>query len=274
MAGDVEDRHREQNNGTTTLRGDEQAQPLQERSPGFDRIGFGPSAPAAPRASATRAAAGPRLGLRLVAARAQHDHRAPRPAPGRMARRVLHPSRGSAGDGELVPFRPAHPGDPPRSAPALWYRYAPRQSAHAHRSQLRLEIESVLRAWLLHTYRRRLYAMSFGDLCALAQPSRRRDRAPFAFAGLWERWRDRSEGETVETFTIITTEPNELVAPVHNRMPVVLSPEDHDRWLDPKAPGAPELLTPCPSEELEAVPVSPWVNNPAHDEARCIEPLT
>ncbi len=58
----------------------------------------------------------------------------------------------------------------------LWYRYTQRQQACAHKSQLRLEIESVLRAWLLHTYRRRLYAMSFGDLCALAQASRRRAR--------------------------------------------------------------------------------------------------
>ena len=54
----------------------------------------------------------------------------------------------------------------------------------------------------------------------------------FAFAGLWDRWRDPATEQDLETFTIITTEPNELVAEVHSRMPVILNPADYDRWLD------------------------------------------
>lgn len=55
-------------------------------------------------------------------------------------------------------------------------------------------------------------------------------------------------------------------------MPVILSPTDYDRWLDPENPGAPELLAPLPADELEAFPVSTRVNSPAHDDAHCIEP--
>lgn len=58
--------------------------------------------------------------------------------------------------------------------------------------------------------------------------------SPYAFAGLWERWKDRKTNEHVETFTIITTDPNELVEPLHNRMPVIIEPQDYDRWLTRK----------------------------------------
>jgi putative SOS response-associated peptidase YedK len=57
------------------------------------------------------------------------------------------------------------------------------------------------------------------------------DRRSFAFAGLWERWTDRASGEHIETYTIITTEPNGLCAPIHNRMPVILDPAHSERWL-------------------------------------------
>jgi putative SOS response-associated peptidase YedK len=103
---------------------------------------------------------------------------------------------------------------------------------------------------------------------------RRKDRAPFAFAGLWERWRDRAEGETLETFTIITTEPNSLMAPIHNRMPVIIPEEAYEQWLDPEERGDPDLLVPYPEEELTAYPISTWVNSPAHDDARCIEAVS
>ena len=56
-------------------------------------------------------------------------------------------------------------------------------------------------------------------------------KEPFAFAGLWDVWR-KPDGKRVESFTIITTEPNELVRPIHNRMPVILRPEDEEQWLD------------------------------------------
>jgi putative SOS response-associated peptidase YedK len=90
-------------------------------------------------------------------------------------------------------------------------------------------------------------------------------------AGLWERWHDRASSEAVETCTIITCAPNELMAELHDRMPVILDPADYDRWLDPEAPGAEELLRPCPAEWLEAVPVSTRVNSPANDDESILQ---
>lgn len=59
------------------------------------------------------------------------------------------------------------------------------------------------------------------------------DGPPLAFAGLWERWMDKATAQSLETYTIITTDPNELTAPIHNRMPVILAPKDRDRWMAP-----------------------------------------
>jgi putative SOS response-associated peptidase YedK len=100
---------------------------------------------------------------------------------------------------------------------------------------------------------------------------RRKDQAPFAFAGLWERW-PQPGGGVLRSCTIITCPPNALIAPVHDRMPVILAPEDFERWLDPAAGGG-ELLQPCPAEWLEALPVSPRVNSPQNDDPECIAPL-
>ncbi len=99
---------------------------------------------------------------------------------------------------------------------------------------------------------------------------------PFAFAGLWEHWTP-PEGEPLETCTIITTEPNDLMAPIHNRMPVILAPTSYDQWLDPTfqhVEPLKALLRPYPSEELTAYPVSTLVNNPRHDAPQCLDPIT
>ena len=101
---------------------------------------------------------------------------------------------------------------------------------------------------------------------------RRVDQEPFGFAGLWEIWTDRGTGEVVTSCTIVTTEPNDLMAELHNRMPVILDPADHDAWLDPQDPRGPELLRPCPADWLEAVPVSTRVNSPRNDDPGIIEP--
>lgn len=93
------------------------------------------------------------------------------------------------------------------------------------------------------------------------------DTPLFAFAGLYESWRDPN-GETVMSYTIITTEPNEVVASFHDRMPVILHREDEDRWLDPAITDVDEvvsLLRPYPAETIAAYPVSTAVNSPAHD---------
>jgi hypothetical protein len=100
---------------------------------------------------------------------------------------------------------------------------------------------------------------------------RRRDKTPIAFAGLWETWQNPASREPLETFTIITTAANELMRPIHERMPLILSPAAFDEWL---APGEPpiELLATLETPEFEAVPVSSWVNSPTHDDAKCMEP--
>jgi putative SOS response-associated peptidase YedK len=97
----------------------------------------------------------------------------------------------------------------------------------------------------------------------------------FAFAGLWEQWQP-PEGEAIESCTILTTEPNELLRSIHNRMPVILSPASYEQWLDPtvqQTEPLKALLRPYPSEELLAYPVSTLVNNPRHDAPDCLEPL-
>jgi putative SOS response-associated peptidase YedK len=101
---------------------------------------------------------------------------------------------------------------------------------------------------------------------------RRRDLAPFAFAGLWER-SPQPGGAVLRSCTIITCPPNELVAPVHNRMPVILAPGDYERWLDPAQADGRALLKPFPAAELEAFAVSPRVNSPQNDDPDCITPL-
>jgi putative SOS response-associated peptidase YedK len=100
------------------------------------------------------------------------------------------------------------------------------------------------------------------------------DEGVFAFAGLWERWCGPS-GETVESYTILTTTPNELMEPLHNRMPVILEPGDYGLWLDPQMRDVERLtplLTPAP-EILTAYPVSRHVNNPRNDDPVCLAPV-
>lgn len=102
-----------------------------------------------------------------------------------------------------------------------------------------------------------------------------RDEEPFAFAGLWEKWR-RPDGSDLETFAILTTEPNELVRPCHDRMPLILRPEHHEAWLDSALDDATRLmplLQPVSASEMTSRPVSTLVNNPKHDDPRCVEPL-
>jgi putative SOS response-associated peptidase YedK len=99
---------------------------------------------------------------------------------------------------------------------------------------------------------------------------------PFAFAGLWDRWVPH-EGEPIESFSILTTAPNELAAAIHDRMPVILPRRDFEHWLDPRE-HRPERLTPLlqpfPASEMTAFPVSTMVNRAANDEPGCIEPLS
>jgi putative SOS response-associated peptidase YedK len=97
---------------------------------------------------------------------------------------------------------------------------------------------------------------------------------PYAFAGLWESWRPK-DGDPLETFSILTTDPNEVMEPIHNRMPVILEPKDYDRWLDPGDPQRPPvyLLRPYPAGEMHAWPVSDRVGNVRNNDPALLEPL-
>lgn len=101
------------------------------------------------------------------------------------------------------------------------------------------------------------------------------DRGPFAFAGIWEAWHD-PQGKLVETCTILTTTANELLKPLHERMPVILSKANHPRWLDPgikKVEELNDLFAPLPADALEMFPVTPQVNKWSFDEPSCVEPV-
>jgi putative SOS response-associated peptidase YedK len=101
-----------------------------------------------------------------------------------------------------------------------------------------------------------------------------RDGRPLGFAGLWESW-EGPDRARIESSTILTTAASELVRPIHDRMPVILAPADYARWLDPAVDRAEPLLgllRAYAGEALVACAVSPWVNSPAHDDPRCIEP--
>jgi putative SOS response-associated peptidase YedK len=97
----------------------------------------------------------------------------------------------------------------------------------------------------------------------------------FAFAGLYDRWAS-TDGNLLSSYTIVTTEPNELIAKVHNRMPSILKPEHEDRWLSKtqlNAEALNEILAPFPAENMSMFPVSPRVNSPDADDERIIRPV-
>ncbi|MBW4472280.1 MAG: SOS response-associated peptidase [Stenomitos rutilans HA7619-LM2] len=95
---------------------------------------------------------------------------------------------------------------------------------------------------------------------------------PFAFAGLWERW--QQDDDVVETCTILTTQANELLEPIHDRMPVILAPDAYDRWLDSTTSAASlqQLLHPYDAGAMKGYPVSDIVNSPKHDSPECLQP--
>jgi putative SOS response-associated peptidase YedK len=91
------------------------------------------------------------------------------------------------------------------------------------------------------------------------------------FAGLWEGWKDPATQEWLHTCTIITGEPNELVAQIHTRMPVILAEEHHEAWLTNQA--GKEVLVPFPGAAMRAWPISPRVNSPKNNDADLLVPV-
>jgi putative SOS response-associated peptidase YedK len=114
------------------------------------------------------------------------------------------------------------------------------------------------------------------------------DDRPFAMAGIWSRWHppNRQTGlgefgdggpstdpDPVDTFAVVTTEPNDLVADLHHRMAVILAPDEESTWLQGSLPEALSLLDPYPDDELTAYPVSTRVNDPTNDHASLVDPV-
>jgi putative SOS response-associated peptidase YedK len=104
---------------------------------------------------------------------------------------------------------------------------------------------------------------------------RMRDSSVFAFAGLWDHW--EGEGETLDSCTIIVMPANEVMKPLHERMPAIIAPTHYDLWLDSRITDKQEImqyLNSAPSSQLTAYPVSSWVNSPKNNDERCIQPAT
>ena len=99
-----------------------------------------------------------------------------------------------------------------------------------------------------------------------------KDGGLFAFAGLYERWLT-GDGEPLDTCTVLTTDANALLRAVHDRMPVIVPPEQYERWLDPAQDGPQALVAPYPAEAMTWWPVSSRVNSVRHDDATLIERL-
>lgn len=108
---------------------------------------------------------------------------------------------------------------------------------------------------------------------------RMRDGGPFAIAGLWETWRAKTadeEAREIESFTILTIEPNDLVKELHDRMPAIIDPADYAKWLDPTCNDVESLKTILrapPPEEMIAYPVSPRVNRAESEGPDCLQPI-
>jgi putative SOS response-associated peptidase YedK len=103
-----------------------------------------------------------------------------------------------------------------------------------------------------------------------------KDRSVFGFAGLWETWTDKTSGEVIRSCTIITTEPNELCAPIHDGMPAILDPADYVRWLGQRPVTANELhamLKPFPAKQMECFKIGTKIGNVKYDEPGLVEPL-
>ena len=98
-----------------------------------------------------------------------------------------------------------------------------------------------------------------------------RSGEPFALAGIWESWRHPESDDIVRTFCVITTAANELLAGIHDRMPVILDPATFDRWLSPLDPDPRDLLVPYPAEPMTLWPISLRVNSPVNDDAAILE---
>jgi putative SOS response-associated peptidase YedK len=99
-----------------------------------------------------------------------------------------------------------------------------------------------------------------------------KDRAPFALAGIWKEITNAKTGELLDAYLVITSAPNELMAQLHDRMPLIIDPADYDRWLSADAPPL-DLLKPYPAERMTAYEISTKINKPGYDAADILDPV-
>ena len=99
-----------------------------------------------------------------------------------------------------------------------------------------------------------------------------KDSSPFGIGGLWENWKDPTSGEWICTFTIITTDANEMVTEIHDRMPLIIAPGDYQRWLSDD-PDPNDLTRRFPAEPMRKWPISTRVNKPENDDPSILEPI-
>jgi len=99
-----------------------------------------------------------------------------------------------------------------------------------------------------------------------------KDGTPFGIGGLWENWKDPTSGEWIRTFAVITTDANELVAQIHNRMPLILPPGEYARWISDE-PDPHKLMRPFPAVPMRVWPISTRVNKPENDDPSIVEPI-
>jgi putative SOS response-associated peptidase YedK len=136
----------------------------------------------------------------------------------------------------------------------------------------------IVPADAFYEWRRRPGADADGRRRGRSEPFavRSRDGHPLALAGLWSVWRDPETAARLYSCTIVTTSPNELLSPIHDRMPVILDPADWAAWLDDQAPmeALRPLLGPAPADGLEVYPVSPAVNDVRSDGPELLAPVS
>ena len=99
-----------------------------------------------------------------------------------------------------------------------------------------------------------------------------KEGSPFGLAGIWENWKDAASGDWIWTFAIITTDSNELVAEVHDRIPVIIAPGDYACWLGDE-PDPRDLMRPFPAGLMRMWPISTRVNKPENDDRSIVEPI-
>src|SRR5215468_324911 len=99
-----------------------------------------------------------------------------------------------------------------------------------------------------------------------------KDGAPFGLAGIWENWKEPASGEWIRTFAVITTDANEMVEDIHDRMPLILHRFDYVRWLGDE-PDPHDLVRPFPAALMRMWPISTRVNKPENDDASIVEAI-